>query len=146
MKIILKKEVEKLGKTGDIVNVSDGYARNYLISKGFALPATPGSIKKIEEEKKQQKIRNEREKDNAMKLAEKISKMSCTIYKQAGDESKIFGSVTSSDVSEAIKQEGIEIDKRDIEIEDINTLGVYAAKIKLHPEVITSLKIWIVRK
>jgi large subunit ribosomal protein L9 len=146
MKVVLRKDVEKLGRQGSIVEVADGYARNYLIPKGFALVATEGNIKKVEEEKKQERIKYEREKNRALKIAEKISKITCTIRKQVGDENKIFGSVTSADISEALREEGIEIDKRNIEVEDIKTLGVYSAKIKLHPEVIVDVKVWVVRK
>jgi large subunit ribosomal protein L9 len=146
MKVVLRKDVEKLGRQGSIVEVADGYARNYLIPKGFALVATEGNIRKVEEEKKQERIKYEREKNRALKIAEKISKITCTIRKQVGEENKIFGSVTSADISEALREEGIEIDKRNIEVEDIKTLGVYSAKIKLHPEVIVDVKVWVVRK
>lgn len=146
MKLILLTDVEKLGKKGETINVKDGYARNYLLPKNFALKSTESNIKIFENLEKLEKKKYEAEKNKAVELSKKISKISCTVRKEAGEESKIFGSVTATDIAEVLKPEGIEIDSRKIEIKDeIKTLGVYHASIKLHPEVTCEIKLWVVK-
>lgn len=145
-KVILVKDIEKLGKKGDILQVADGYARNYLLPSGVALEATEFNLKQLEEDKRRAEIQYEKEREEAKKKAQNLAKLSCTVRKQAGEEGKLFGSVTSLDISEALAQMGIEIDKRRIELdESIKTLGVYSVDIKLHPEVVGKLKVWVVK-
>ena len=147
IKLILKNDVKDLGKAGDTVNVKDGYARNFLVPQGFALEYSESTLKVIEEEKKKEKIRLEKEKKKALTEQGKISKVSCTIPVKVGEEGKLFGAVTSSDIEEALKQEGIEIDKRKIELpEPIKVLGVYTVPVKLHPEVTANIKVWVVKE
>lgn len=147
MKIILTQDVDKLGNKGDIKNVSDGYARNFLLVKKLVVEATPANIKLVEERKKKDKVKIEKEKGKYVQLAEEIGKKSITISKQVGEEDKMFGVVTSEDVAEALKAEGVEVDKRKIEItEPIKALGVYSVPIKLHPEVTATVKIWVVKE
>ncbi|MEK6647300.1 MAG: 50S ribosomal protein L9 [Candidatus Firestonebacteria bacterium] len=147
MEVILREKVENLGNTGDIIKVSDGYARNYLLPKKLALQSTLEAKKIIEEEKKRKAIKEEKEKKDALKLAERIEKISCTIPSKAGEEDKLFGSVTSSDIADALKNEGVEIDKKKIELEEpIKSLGVYSIPIKLHSEVTANAKIWVVKE
>ncbi len=147
MKIILRKDFEKLGKIGDIIEVKDGYARNYLIPKNIAYQATEGNMRALEEEKKQQEYRARKEEINAQKVASKIESISVTIKAKVGEDEKLFGSVTSQSIAEALAEQGITIDKRNIELEEpLKSLGIYTIPIKLHPKVNAKLKVWIVRE
>lgn len=147
MKIILCQTIDRLGKTGDCVNVKEGYARNYLFPKNLAKEATPGNIKSLESLKKKQAIEDENKLKDARALAEKIAALSITISAKAGEEEKLFGAVTSDMVSKALEPEGISIDKKEIIIDDpIKKLGVYQIGVKLHPEVKATLRVWIVKE
>lgn len=147
MEIILLQDVEKLGKEGDALTVKDGYARNYLIPRKLAAVSTPEEVKKIER-KKEKKAKGEKKlKVQAEEIANKISLLSCTMAVESGVEDKIFGTVTTDMIRNALRQEGMEVDKRHITIEEpIKALGVYQVKIKLHPEVTAPLRIWVVKK
>lgn len=147
MKVILTKDVEKVGKKGDIKNVSDGYARNFLFAKKVAVLATETSIKSVEEMKKRDVIKLAKEKEVYVELAAKISKLSLTLPTLVGEEDKMFGAVTTEDIAEAIKVEGFEVDKRKVELaEPIKALGAYDVTVKLHPEVAATVKVWVVKK
>lgn len=147
MKIILCQTIDRLGKTGDCVNVKEGYARNYLFPKNLAKEATPGNIKALESLKKKQAVEDENKLKDAKSLAEKIASLSITISAKAGEEEKLFGTVTPDMVSKALEPEGISIDKKDIIIDDpIKKLGVYQIGVKLHPEVKATLRVWIVKE
>jgi len=147
MKVILTKDVEKVGKKGDIKNVSDGYARNFLFAKKVAVLATETSIKSVEDMKKRDVIKLAKEKEVYVELAAKISKLSLTLPTLVGEEDKMFGAVTTEDIAEAIKVEGFEVDKRKIELaEPIKALGAYDVTVKLHPEVAATVKVWVVKK
>lgn len=147
-KVILKREVEGLGNLGAQVQVADGYARNYLIPRGLALEATASNIKILEEEQKKEKARYTKEKEEAKKLSERLAKISCTVKKAVGEEGKLFGVVTASDIADVLSaSENIKIDKRRITVDEtINALGVYTISVKLHPEVTGNLKIWVVKE
>ena len=147
MKVILREDIPSLGKKGDIVNVADGYGRNYLIPKNLALPASPANIRLIENERRISEKKLARAKDEALKVASKIESLSLTIEVKAGEEDKIFGSVTSRDIENRLKKEGIMVDRKNILLEEpIKSLGVYNIPIKLHPEVTTKLKVWVVKE
>jgi large subunit ribosomal protein L9 len=147
MKIILRKEHEKLGAAGAVVDVKDGYARNYLIPRGIAYPADAGSMRALEEEKRQQSRRDNRELKASEKLAHEIEKVSLTIKMKVGEDEKLFGSVTSQTIAEALKDKGLEIDKRIIELEEpIKALGIYTVDVKLHQNVTGKLKVWVVHE
>lgn len=147
MKVILRQDYEKLGKAGDIVQVKDGFARNFLIPREIAYEATPGNIRRFEEEKKRMMLQFEREKKKAEQLAKELEKTSCTISMAVGEEDRLFGSVTSQDIADALKEKGIEIDRRKIVLEEpIKSLGIYSVPIRLHPEVTASVKVWVVKK
>lgn len=147
MKVILREEVETLGNAGDMVNVAPGYARNYLIPKKLAVAATANNVKSLEHEKRMLSHRLNKARKEAEKLSVKLSNLSCTIAKQAGEEDKLFGSVTTIDIEEALKNEGFKIERKKISLtEPIKHLGIYTVDIKLHPEVIAKLKIWVVKK
>ena len=147
MKVILIESIDRLGKMGDIVLVKEGYARNYLIPNNKAKTATPGNMKILEALKKKGVMEEAKKLEEAKALGEKISALSLTISAQAGEEEKLFGSVSNDDISEALTAEGIKIDKRDIVVEEtIKKLGVYQVTVKVHPEVKASLRVWIVKK
>lgn len=147
MQIILLKDVDRLGKMGEIVKVKDGYAANYLIPRSLAKAVTRNSKKFLEDEKKRAALKLKRLKARAEEIKKKLESASCTIPMQAGEDEKLFGSVTPEMIRDAYSQEGIEIEKKDIEIEGrINKLGVYSISIKLHPEVTANAKVWVVKR
>lgn len=147
MKVILRQNIESLGQIGDVVEVKPGYANNYLIPRQFAYIALAGSVKALEEEKKNLAKRKQKELQGAEKLAAELEKVSVTIPVQVGEEDKIFGSVTTQMIGDALTEKGFEIDKRKIEIEEpIKSLGIYSVGIKLHPSVTAKIKVWVVRE
>jgi len=147
LKVILKKDIAKLGKAGEVVSVKDGFGRNFLLPKGFALPATALNLKVVQQEEKKQALRQEQAKTEAESLAQKITASSCTITVQAGTDGKLYGSVTSQDIVQAYKTEGINIDKRKIELpEAIKEVGVFKINVRLHPEVTAEGKLWVVKE
>jgi len=147
MKVILRQDFEQLGHVGDVVEVKDGYARNYLIPRKIAYQATESSVRQLEEEKKQHGRQLEKEKRTSEKLAAEIEKVSITIQMKVGEEDKLFGSVTSQMVADSLKEKGFTIDKRHIELEDaIKALGIYNVGIKLPGGVNGKVKVWVVRE
>lgn len=147
MKIVLKQEIEKLGKEGDILEVANGYARNFLIPRNMAAVATAKNVKMLEQEKEGEKRKREKEKREIELLAEKIEKISCTLSRQAGEDEKLFGSVTTGHIASALKKEGVEIDKKYIELKTpIKKLGVYTVPLKLSQDVKSKVKVWVVKK
>jgi|SRR3990172_4630503 len=147
MKVILRKNFESLGQIGDIVEVKTGYAINFLIPRKIAYTAIDGNIKALEEEKKNLTRKTEQELHAAESISTELEKVSVTIPVQVGEEDKIFGSVTTQMISDALVEKGFEIDKRKIEIEEqIKTLGIYSVNIKLHTNVNAKIKVWVVRE
>ena len=147
MEIILRQDFEQLGKTGDVVKVKPGYARNYLIPKGIAYLATEANKRRLENDLKQQTWRQAKDKKMAEDLAKKLESVSCTITVQVGEEDKLFGSVTSQNIAEALKAQGYEVDKRKIQLEEpIKSLGIYSVPVKLHSEVDATVKVWVVKE
>ncbi len=147
MKIVLRQSVEKLGQLGDVIDVKDGYARNYLLPQKMAYPATEGYLKALEEEKKQQGRRQEKELRAAGKLAADLEKVSLTIPMKVGEEDKLFGAVTPQMVADALQEKGFQVDKRKIDLEDqIKGLGVYSVDVKLHAGVTAKVKVWVVKE
>lgn len=147
MKVILRRNFEQLGKVGDVVNVKDGYGRNYLIPRQIAYLATKGNILALEEEKKQIHKKEAKELDVAQKLAADLEKVSITIPVKVGEEDKIFGTVTNQMIADSLKEKGFDLDKRKIEItEPIKSLGIYSIVVKLHPSVTATVKTWVVRE
>jgi len=142
MKVIFIKDVEGVGKEGEIKEVSDGYGRNYLIPKGLALPATPSYLKEYEKRREALERRREREKKVALSQAEKIGKLDIKLYLKMGEGGKVYGSITSSDIAKALSEKGMEIDKKGISLEEpIKEPGEYEVEIKLHPDVKANLKL-----
>lgn len=147
MKIILLEDVKKLGKKGDLVDVADGYARNYLFPRDLAEEATAGKIKQLKQEKAALEDRKEKEKEQAQEIAEILSKSEVSLKVKSGDQGKLFGSVTTKDISEALKKQcKIEVDRRKIELsEPIKTLGEHKVDIKLFPEVVANITLKIIK-
>jgi large subunit ribosomal protein L9 len=147
MKLVLLENVPSLGKAGDLVRVSDGYGRNYLIPQNKAIPATEKSLKVIEHQKRLVQQRMEKSKKDAEKLSREIEKLSCTFAKTVGESGKLFGSVTSMDIEAYLKENGFGVDRKKIALEEpIKNLGMFTVPIKLHPEVTTHLKVWVVQE
>jgi len=146
MKVILIADEDNLGSVGQILNVKDGYARNYLIPKKKALPATPENLQKLERMRKQIEAQKARTLAEAQAIALRIESVSVTLPRQAGENEKLFGSVTSMDIERALQEEGIELDRKKIQLpEPIKSLGIYPVLIKLHPEVTAQVKVWVVQ-
>lgn len=145
MKIILKEDVKNVGSMGQIIDVSDGFARNYLIPKGLAVPANTKNIKELEHQKKVIQERAKKIKITAQTTSEKLSNIKLIIKAKAGEEGKLFGSVTTKDVSDALKNEGFEIDKKKIIIDEpIKRLGEYFVTVKLHPDISSQVRLEVV--
>ncbi len=147
MKIILRQNFEKLGKIGEIVDVKDGYARNYLIPRKIAFLASEGNLRALEEEKKQHVSQQTKALQHAKKMAAEFEKVSITLKVKVGEDEKLFGSVTSQMIADALVEKGITVDKRIIELEEpIKALGIYTINVKLHQEVMGKVKVWVVRE
>lgn len=147
MKIVLRQDYESLGTAGEIVNVKSGFARNYLIPKGYALIATAKNIQRYEKEKEQQVWQKEKEKRKSQELAKTLENVSCTIAVQVGEEEKLFGSVTSQNIADALEAQGYTIDRRKILLDEpIKSLGIYSIPIKLHADVEAKIKVWVVKE
>ncbi len=147
MKVILVEDVEKLGAAGDIVEVKTGFARNFLLPGKTAIECTKANMSVLESIKRKKAQGLEREKQELVVLAEKINAHSCTIPVTVGEEDKLFGSVTPAEIAEAYKAEGIELDKKQIELgEPIKKTGVYQVSVHLRHDVTAMAKVWIVKK
>ncbi|TFH60924.1 MAG: 50S ribosomal protein L9 [Gemmatimonadales bacterium] len=147
MRIVLRTDVESVGRRGEVVKVADGYARNYLLPKKLALEATPGNLKRIKQERRVQEVHEAKEKQEAEALAARIAQLSCTAVRKVGENEVLYGSVTGADVAELLEKEGFSLDKRKILLEEpIKSLGIYEVPIKLHPQVTASVKVWVVKE
>jgi len=147
MKIILKEDVENLGQPGDIVDVKDGYARNYLIPRQYALKATTSNLKIFEQEKKRIESKRDKDRRAAESFAEQLKNVSLTATVAVGEEDKVFGSVTSQNIAELLAAKGLEIDRRKIQLDEpLKALGVYDVAIRLHSEVVAMIKVWVVKE
>lgn len=147
MEILLRQDFESLGSAGDIVSVKDGYARNFLIPKGIAYLANEANKRKYENDIKQQTWRLARDKKKAEDLAKTLENISCTITVNVGEEDKMFGSVTTQNIADALSAQGYSVDKRKILLEEpIKSLGIYSVPLKLHNEVDATVKVWVVKE
>ncbi len=147
MKIILTADVDTLGNAGDVVEVKDGYARNFLLPRAVALIANEHNMAVYEKVQQQREAQASRAMREAETLAEDLQEVSCNVAVRAGEEDRIFGSVTAQQISVALSDLGFEIDRRAIEIEEpIRSLGVYDISIRLHADVKASVKVWVVRE
>jgi len=147
MKVILRENVENLGKIGDIVRVSDGYARNFLLPRNLVVAADENNVHEIEHHKKSLAKKREKDKVSAQGEASKLEGFSCTIARKVGDQEKLFGSVTNGDIADALKKGGFSVDRKQIILADpIKQLGVFTVPVKLQPDVTAQLKVWVVQE
>lgn len=147
MKVILRDHVDNLGQAGELVDVKPGYARNYLVPKGLALVYNKSNQAIYENEKKMIASRIAREKKGAEELAVKLEAASVTIAVSVGEDDKLFGSVTSQDIANHLAEQGLQVDKRRIVLDEpIKALGLYTVDAKLHTEVIAKIKVWVVKQ
>lgn len=142
MEVILKKDIDDLGLEGDIVNVAKGYARNFLIPKGMAMEASPQNIKVIEQQKKKIEVRRLKAKGEAEKLQTQLETVQLTFSQKAGEEGKLYGSVTTMDIAEGLEKKGVVIDRRKIVLDKpIKSLGEFDVPVKIYPGVNGTVKI-----
>ncbi len=146
VELILMEDVDSLGRIGEVVRVAEGYARNYLLPRKLAAKATPGALRQLEAKKKLLAIEYENQINAARELADVLAKTSVTIPVQASEDEKLFGSVTSKQIADALAEVNVHLDRRKIELaEPIRQLGVYTIDVHLHQEVSASVKVWVVR-
>ncbi|MFN4082201.1 MAG: 50S ribosomal protein L9 [Bacteroidia bacterium] len=146
MKVILKENLKNLGHQGDVVEVKNGYANNFLFPKGYAIMATPGNLRMLEENNRQGALKREKLKNDALELANQLKDLNVSIATKAGSNGKIFGSVTPLQVSQVLKTKGFDIDRRKIELDDIKTLGSYKATLNLHRDVSVEIGLDVVEE
>ncbi len=147
MEVILCQQVPKVGKIGDVVKVKDGFARNFLLPQKLACIATPDNKRRIEHEKALRLKEYAASKKAAEQLAEKISKVSCTVTVEVNDLDKLYGSVSEIDIAKALELEGLNIDRKAIELEKpIEELGIFEVGVKVHPEVTAKVRVWVAKK
>ncbi|MEE9235142.1 MAG: 50S ribosomal protein L9 [Candidatus Acidoferrales bacterium] len=145
MEVILREDVPKLGTRGDLVTVKAGYARNYLLPRKLAMPATAGNRKQLEEMKAATARRLAKEKSSAEAVAAQMAELTLTLSAKAGEADQLFGSVTTMDIAEALAAKGFPVDKRRVELgQPIKTLGEYDVPVRLHPEVTATVKVTVV--
>ncbi len=147
MQVILLEDIPSLGKAGDVVKVADGYGRNYLLPQKKAIQATEKNLKTLEHQKRliQQKVGKRR--TEAERMAQKIENLTCTFYRNVGESGKLFGAITSMDIVTYLKEQGIEVDRKKIHLEEpIKNVGNYNVPIKLHPEITATLRVWVVQQ
>lgn len=147
MKIILRDDVENVGRVGEVVTVKDGFARNFLIPRKLAIPATPGNLRGIDQVKFQKEQRDKKRMREGDRIKVALERVSCTAEVQVGEEDKVFGSVTAAHISELLKDQGFTIDRRDILLEEpLRALGVYTVDVKIDRDIVAKLKVWVVKK
>ena len=147
MQVILRGSMEHLGAAGDVVNVKPGYARNYLLPQGLAFEATEANVRRIEREKAQVVKRANEDLQAARQRATAFEGVSVTFTARAGEEGKLFGSITSADIAEKLAEQGIEVDRKQIQIDEpIKALGVFSVPVRLHAEVRPELKVWVIKE
>lgn len=145
MRVILKEEVDNLGAIGAVVNVRNGYARNFLLPRGLAAVANEANQRALEHHKRVLEKKRAKLLGTAKELAAQIEKTSVTVSKQVGEDEKIFGSVTTQELEDLLKAEGLNVSKKDITVlDEIKKVGVYQAQVKLHSEVVAKFKVWVV--
>ena len=148
MEVILRQAVEKLGQPGDVVKVSSGFARNYLLPRGIAYAATAGNLKRIAQEKARLEAAEDERRNGAQSIATQLEAVSLTFSARVGEEGKLFGSVTAADIIEQLHAQGFaNIEKRQIDLhEPIKALGVYRVPVRLHADVKPEIKVWVIKQ
>jgi large subunit ribosomal protein L9 len=148
LKVILRQNIDKLGDAGEVVSVKPGFARNYLLPRGFAYEATQGNLRRIEEDKSRAEARGRRDYLEARRRASQLESVSLTFHAKAGEESKLFGSITTGDIADRLNEQGLDfqVDRRSIELDEpIKALGVFAVPVKLHTDVRPEVKVWVIK-
>lgn len=144
MKVIFLKDVKGQGKKGEVKNVSEGYANNFLLPRGLAALASEGAVKNLESQKKAEEKRKDKEKEAAQELAKKVEALTVQIKAKSGEGGRLFGSITSKQIAEELEKLKIKVDKRKIDLPDpIRSMGVTQVPVKLHPEVIAQVKVQV---
>ena len=147
MQVILRDDMDNLGKSGEVVNVKEGYARNYLLPRGLAIKATAGDVKRVEHEKRVIAARTAKLAKEAQAEADGLSKISVSIARAVGEEDKLYGSVTSRDIAEALAAQNVKVDSKRIHLEEpIKTLGMTEVQVKLGRGVNATIKVWVVKQ
>jgi large subunit ribosomal protein L9 len=149
VKVILRQDVEKLGEAGEIVSVKSGYARNFLLPRDLAYEATEASVRRLEQERERAEQRARRDFLEARRRASQLEELSLTFHARAGEESKLFGSVTSADIADRLKEQKLdfEVDRKQIELDEpIKTLGVHNVPVRLHGDVRPEIKVWVIKE
>lgn len=147
MEVILRQAVENLGHPGDVVTVSPGYARNFLLPRGIAYEATPGNLKRIAQEKARLEAAENERRGAAEGLAKKLEEVQLTFSARVGEEGKLFGSVTAADIQQQLEAQGFAIERRQIDLHDpIKTLGVFRVPVKLHADVKPEVRVWVIKQ
>jgi large subunit ribosomal protein L9 len=147
MEVILKQDVNKLGKSGSVVKVKEGFARNFLMPRGLAIPVTAANLKNLEQEKQKKSLQLEKAKNEAEAFKARLNGFSLTVPVLTQEADVLYGSITAADLARALKDEGIEVDKDTIAlVEPIKALGIYEIPVKLHPEVSATITVWVVKK
>ncbi len=147
MQVILLEDISSLGKAGDLVKVSDGFGRNFLIPQKKAILATEKNIKVLEHQKRLVQHRMAKTKKDVQRMVQEIETLSCTFAKAVGESGKLFGSVTTMEIEAYLKENGIEVDRKKIHLEEpIKSVGMYTVPIKLRPDVVANLKVWVVQE
>ena len=147
MEVILNKDVDKIGRAGAVVNVKEGFARNFLFPHNLAKPATASSLKKLEQDQLVRNAQSAKIKEESELVKQRLSALSLTITALTQGEEKLYGSIHALEIAEALKAEGFSIDKSIIDLDEpIKSLGIYEIPVKLHPEVIATVKLWVVKK
>ena len=147
MEVILRQSVDNLGQPGDVVKVSPGYARNYLLPRGIAFEATPGNLKRIARERERLQAAEDQRRSTAQELAARLEQVSLTFSARVGEEGKLFGSVTAADIAHQLEAQGIAIERRMIDLhEPIKALGVYRVPVRLHADVKPEIRVWVIKQ
>ena len=147
MEVILRQAVENLGHPGDVVTVSNGYARNYLLPRGVAFVATEGNKKRITHEKARLEAAEAERREGAQQLADRMAEVSITFAARVGEEGKLFGSVTAGDIAQQLEAQGFHVERRQIDLQEpIKALGVYRVPLRLHADVRPEIKVWVIKQ
>jgi large subunit ribosomal protein L9 len=146
MRVILRKEVVNLGDAGDLVKVKPGYGRNYLIPRGLAIPATEGSVRQVDHQKKVADAIRRKNLSGANELKEKLEGTAISIRRETGEDDRLFGAVTNRDVADALQAEGVEVDRRSIQLDEpIKSIGLFTVPVRLHRDVTANVRVYVIR-
>ena len=147
MEVILRQAIENLGNPGDVVDVKAGYARNYLLPRGLAYEATAGNLKRIAAERQRLEAAESTRRESARDLAKRIEEVSLTFSARVGEEGKLFGSITATDIAHQLETQGIAVEKRQVDLhEPIKTLGVFRVPVRLHADVRPEVRVWVIKQ